>query len=140
MPFSPDKFQIPTFSLLFQLLIFQGRNNYSRHGQTPSTSLGEAGSCHILEGEAWWSILSTGSQPTVLAGPFSSKSSWYAFLQALLCHHSQQINSSLQHTKPTLTTPSLHAGVCSLPWFPTGKQLKIPPPVPRFSTNRACCD
>lgn len=27
MPFNPDKFQISTFSLLFQLLIFQGRNN-----------------------------------------------------------------------------------------------------------------
>lgn len=72
--------------------------------------------------------------------PLLLPSSWYTFLQALLCHHSQQINNSLQHTKPTLTTPSLHAGVCSLPWFPTGKRLKIPPPVPRFSTNRACCD
>lgn len=144
MPFSPDKFQIPTFSLLLQLLIFQGRNNWetatadmARH-VTPlwrGRGLPQLGGGSLMEHPQHWQL--------------AHSARWPILQQVVLVHIPP--GSALPPfptdkwlfaaPKPTLSTHRLlHTGVCSLLWFPTEKRLKIPPPVPRFSTKSACCD
>jgi len=123
-PHSPEKFQTSTFSLLLQLLIFQGRSDCTNWRSNHVSPQRTSGACLQERLGAAMAGGSRAEHPLCRQPP--NKSSRHTVLQALLYHPSQQANGSPPPAKPTLSTHSLCVEVRSSPLFFCWKMAKNP--------------